>query len=36
MRGDRPFFLLSLRTGEGVENLLTWVRHQIESRPRTS
>ena len=36
MRGDRPFFLLSLRTGEGVENLLTWVRQQIESRPRTS
>ena len=36
MRGERPFFLLSLRTGEGVENLLTWVRHQIESRPRTS
>jgi urease accessory protein len=36
MRGERPFYLLSLRTGEGVENLLTWVRHQIESRPRTS
>src|SRR5712692_8447735 len=36
MRGERPFFLLSLRTGEGVENLLTWVRQQLESRPRTS
>ena len=32
MRGDRPFFLLSLRTGEGVENLLTWVRHQLSQR----
>jgi urease accessory protein len=36
MRGDRPFLLLSLRTGEGVEPLLQWVRQQIESRPRTS
>src|SRR6516225_5422226 len=25
MRGDRPFLLLSLRTGEGVEPLLQWV-----------
>jgi urease accessory protein len=36
MRGDRPFLLLSLRTGEGVEALLQWVRRQLESRPRTS
>jgi urease accessory protein len=36
MRGDRPFLLLSLRTGEGVDNLLTWVRRQFESRPRNS
>ncbi len=36
MRGDRPFLLISLRTGEGVDDLLTWVRRQLESRPRTS
>ncbi|HLJ95834.1 MAG TPA: urease accessory protein UreG [Gemmataceae bacterium] len=36
MRGDRPFILISLRTGEGVDQLLAWVRQQLESRPRTS
>ena len=36
MRGDRPFLLISLRTGEGVEGLLQWVRNQLESRPRSS
>jgi urease accessory protein len=36
MRGDRPFLLISLRTGEGVDQLLTWVRQQLESRPRIS
>jgi urease accessory protein len=36
MRGDRPFLLISLRTGAGVDQLLAWVRRQIESRPRTS
>jgi urease accessory protein len=36
MRGGRPFLLMSLRTGEGVDALLAWVRQQIESRPRTS
>ena len=36
MRGDRPFILISLRTGAGVESLLQWVRQQLESRPRTS
>lgn len=36
MRGDRPFLLISLRTGAGVEDLLQWVRRQLESRPRTS
>lgn len=36
MRGDRPFLLLSLRTGEGVEGLLTWARHQLASRPKSS
>jgi urease accessory protein len=36
MRGDRPFLLISLRTGQGVEDLLQWVRRQLASRPRTS
>jgi urease accessory protein len=36
MRGDRPFLLISLRTGEGVDQLLAWARQQLESRPRTS
>src|ERR1700758_4775821 len=36
MRGDRPFLLLSLRIGDGVDNLLQWVRQQFESRPKTS
>lgn len=36
MRGERPFLMLSLRTGDGVEELLRWVRTQLESRPRTS
>jgi urease accessory protein len=36
MRGDRPFLLISLRTGAGVDDLLTWVRTQLESRRPTS
>jgi len=32
MRGERPFILISLRTGAGVPDLLQWVRHQLESR----
>ena len=36
MRGERPFLLISLRTGAGVDDLLQWVRQQLESRPRTS
>lgn len=36
MRGDRPFLLISLRTGAGVDDLLQWVQHQIESRRKTS
>jgi urease accessory protein len=36
MRGDRPFLLVSLRTGDGVEELLRWVRTQLASRARTS
>jgi urease accessory protein len=36
MRGERPFLLISLRTGEGVPEMLQWVRTQLASRPRTS
>lgn len=36
MRGDRPFLLISLRTGAGVPDLLSWVEKQLASRPRTS
>jgi urease accessory protein len=36
MRSERPFLLISLRTGEGVPDLLQWVRHQLESRPPIS
>jgi urease accessory protein len=36
MRGDRPFRLISLRQGDGVEDMLAWVRSQLASRPKTS
>lgn len=36
MRGDRPFLLISLRQGTGVESLVQWVDTQLASRPRTS
>ena len=36
MRGDRPFLLISLRTGQNVPELLQWVRQQLESQPKTS
>jgi urease accessory protein len=36
MRGERPFLLISLRTGEGVAEMLQWVRSQLTSRPRIS
>jgi urease accessory protein len=36
MRGNRPFLLISLRTGEGVGGLLEWVAGQFASRPQTS
>lgn len=35
MRGDRPFLLISLRTGAGVSELLEWVRRQLESPLKT-
>ena len=36
MRGERPFILISLRQGDGVESLIQWVDTQLASRPRTS
>jgi urease accessory protein len=36
MRGERPFYLISLRTGEGVGEVIQWVRQAFASRPRTS
>jgi urease accessory protein len=36
MRGERPFLLISLRHGTGVEDLVQWVSMQLASRPRTS
>jgi urease accessory protein len=36
MRGERPFILISLRQGTGVESLIQWVDTQLASRPRTS
>jgi urease accessory protein len=32
MRGDRPFVLHSLRTGEGVDQMLRWVESALEAR----
>jgi urease accessory protein len=32
MRGDRPFVLISLRTGESVGEMLQWVRTQLSQR----
>jgi urease accessory protein len=29
MRGERPFVFTNLRTGEGVETILTWIRHEL-------
>jgi urease accessory protein len=36
MRGERPFLLISLRTGAGVPELVQWARRQFESQPRIS
>jgi urease accessory protein len=36
MRGDRPFILISLRTGAGASELIAWVTQQLASRPKTS
>ncbi len=36
MRGERPFLLVSLRKGDGVAEVLAWVRQQLASRPKIS
>jgi urease accessory protein len=36
MRGDRPFLMVSLRQGDGVPEVLRWVREQLASRRKTS
>ncbi len=36
MRGERPFLLMSLRTGEGAEEVVRWARQQFASRRKTS
>jgi urease accessory protein len=36
MRGERPFLLVSLRNGDGVEEMLQWVSRQLASRPQIS
>ncbi len=36
MRGERPFLLVSLRKGDGVAEVMAWVRQQLASRPKTS
>jgi urease accessory protein len=34
MRGERPFRMISLRQGDGVEEMLAWVRTEF-ARSRT-
>jgi urease accessory protein len=36
MRGERPFLLISLRYGTGVEDLMQWVNSQLALLPKTS
>ncbi len=36
MRGERPFLLISLRQGDGVEDVVGWVRQALASRRRAS
>jgi urease accessory protein len=33
MRGDRPFVFTNLRTGEGVDAVLSWIRHELLLEP---
>jgi urease accessory protein len=36
MRGDRPFYLISLRQGDGVEDVIRWVRQALASAKKPS
>jgi urease accessory protein len=36
MRGERPFLMVSLRQGEGVEEVIQWVRQQFASLAKSS
>lgn len=36
MRGERPFLMISLRKGEGVEQVVAWVRDRLAARKKTS
>jgi urease accessory protein len=36
MRGERPFLLMSIRQGEGIEPVVKWVRDQLASRVTSS
>jgi urease accessory protein len=36
MRGERPFLMISLRQGEGREEVIAWVRQQRASHAKTS
>jgi urease accessory protein len=36
MRGERPFMMVSLRQGEGLGEVISWVRQQLPSRVKTS
>jgi urease accessory protein len=36
MRGDRPFYLISLRQGDGVEDVVQWVRQTFASQKSSS
>jgi urease accessory protein len=33
MRGDRPFVFTNLRTGEGLEQVLSWLEREVLFRP---
>ena len=33
MRGERPFVFTNLKTGEGVDRVLAWIRHELLLTP---
>jgi urease accessory protein len=36
MRGARPFVFTNLRTGEGVDTILAWIRRELSLDPATA